>query len=280
MHTPVLLQQTLDALKVQRGGLYIDCTFGAGGHAYEIAKRGGKVLAIDYDKRAVEEKKNEAKVCEIELVYGNYADIETIAEENGFKPCSGILFDLGLSMEQIGQEARGFSYKKERAPLDMRLSTDIDLTAAEIVTNYSEEQLYETLVGGAEELNSRPIVQSIIKSRRLKPIRVVGDLNEAIKLSGQYEKGNLEKVLRRVYQALFIEVNNEYENLRSGLQGAVKCIDTNGVIAVICFHAGHDRIVKRFAKQERLRSKSIKGSHATMQRYERSATLRILQKYA
>jgi len=277
MHTPVLLQETIDALVIKPGRKYIDCTFGSGGHSFEIARLGGDVLALDYDKTAVEKGKAEAKRRNILLVYGNYANIEKIAKVNNYIACAGILFDLGLSMEQLEGD-RGFSYKKEDAFLDMRLSEEIDITAYDIVKSYSENELYEALVKGAEELNSWAIVQSIVRARRINPIKTVGDLNRIVKNGTSLSGQRLEKVLRKVYQALFICVNNEFENLKNGLNGAFKCLGSREIIAVISFHSGQERIIKRFAKDKRLKMKIIRKKGDEARKFERSATLRILKK--
>lgn len=275
-HTPVLLQETLDALQVKGDEKYIDATFGAGGHAYAIAERGGEVLALDYDETTVKSYQDEAKKRGITLIHANYANIETCAKKYKFAPCEGILFDLGLSMEQISGSDRGFSYKQETALLDMRISRELIKSASDIITNYSEDELYETLVQGAEELNSRAIVQSIVRSRRVKPIKTILDLNMAVENGITVRGLQLEKVLRRVYQALFIEVNSEFQNLKAGLQGALRCIKQTGKIVVISFHSGHERIVKRFAKENNLITKVIRKKAHLSYRFERSATIRVL----
>src|SRR3989338_3749648 len=150
MHTPVLLKETIEGLNIRSGGLYIDATAGEGGHLLEIAKRGGKVLGIDADSEQVKRLKDvilgrskattpesdsgQARMTDnIVLVKGNFADIEKIAKKNNFFPVDGILFDLGLSMEQIESSGKGFSYRKINEPLDMRIDSATETTAAELI---------------------------------------------------------------------------------------------------------------------------------------------------
>lgn len=278
IHTPVLLQDVINAIDPQKGKKYIDATFGLGGHSYQIAKSGAEVLSIDYDSVVVERLRDEARSNGVTLVCGNYAQVYELAKENGFVPCDAILFDLGLSMEQLKSGGRGFSFKELSDPLDMRLNQDIETNAAEIIKSFSKDELYEILVSGSEELNSRAIVQSIIRTRRLGAIETVGDLNKAIE-SGVLARGSeLEKILRKVYQALFIYVNNEFENIRQGLAGAYDCLLPGGKILVIGFHTGHERVVKRFSKEKGMKMKVVKGKGGQIAKFERSATLRILTK--
>lgn len=265
MHTPVLLKEVLDGLNVKKGLRYIDATYGEGGHSREIIKKGGEVLAIEWDEER-------SKLEGIKLVRGNFADIETIAKENDFYPVDGILFDLGLSMEQIGKSGRGFSYERYGEPLDMRISKKINITAGEIINSFEQKKLYEIFAGNSEEVNSWPIAKAIHGARLIGKIETVGDLVGVIK-----KISNDKSCLRRIFQALRIEVNGEFENLKSGLKQSIRLIKKNGVIAVITFHSLEDRIVKNFVKTQGLRfvfkkpiiSKSGKA-------YERSAKLRII----
>lgn len=278
MHQPVLLQETLQALNIVQNGLYIDATFGAGGHAKEIVERGGKVLALDADNWTVKKYKETALLSNIKLVCGNYEKIYEIAKNNNWVPCQGILFDLGLSMDQIGETERGFSYKKEHDLLDMRLDDTIDRNASDIIKNYSEQELYATLVRGAEELYTRTIVQSIVRTRRITPITHVFELNNVIQTATGLRGERLEKIYRRVYQALYIEVNDEFEALKRGLEGAYTCLEENGRIVIICFHSGHDRIIKQFKREHTVKMIVIKPKFGSIARFERSATIRILIK--
>jgi 16S rRNA (cytosine1402-N4)-methyltransferase len=272
-HTPVLLQETLTALNVQRKGIYIDATFGLGGHTKEILSQGGKVLGIEWDQASLERRQKELSEKELILVSGNFADIEQIAHEHGYDKVDGILFDLGLSMWQIRESGRGFSYEKDDEPLDMRIGEGGTQTAADIINSYSEQQLYDIFTKNAEELNSRAIAHIIVQSRRLRQIDTVGELKKAIQHVG---KGT--STLARIFQALRIEVNSEFDNVTRGLDGALSLLKSDGRIVVITFHPSEDRIVKQWIRGHKDRVlASKKAVRSKMgQRFERSALLRVI----
>jgi len=272
MHTPVLLKEAIAALEVKKGEGYIDATFGEGGHSREILKLGGRVLGIEWDERKFKVQGSRLKVFKnLRLVWGNFRDIEKIAKENGFYPVDGVLFDLGLSMEQIEKSGRGFSFKKKSEPLDMRISQTLKKTAADIVNNLSAQELYEIFARNSEEINSWAIAQAIVSARRLKKIVTVGDLLAAVD-----EK---EEVLRRIFQALRIEVNDEFTNLKKGLLGAVNILKKEGRVVVITFHPGEDRLVKQFVRQGQLKFLTVKPVIKKLgRRFERSAKLRVFSR--
>lgn len=281
MHTPVLLQEVIEALNVKPGGSYIDATVGEGGLLKELVRRGGKVLGIDWDREQIQHAmfnlKNNVKESDIVFTHGNFSDIEEIAKKHHFFPVDGIIFDLGLSMNQIRSSGKGFSYKKESDMLDMRLDpTQQKATAAEIINHSSAEQLYEIYTRFSEEINSRSIADTIVRTRTVKPIKFVGDLTAVIdKVLGR----NDEKTYARIFQALRIAVNNEFENLKKGLKGALHLIKYEGIIVVISFHSLEDRIVKRFIKEHGLCSKKEKSTAFRKRAFfERSATLRVINK--
>jgi 16S rRNA (cytosine1402-N4)-methyltransferase len=277
MHTPVLLQKAVAGLKVKPGNLYIDATVGEGGHLKEILKEGGKILAIDWDQQQISKLKSELKQTgNVSFAVGNFSDIESIAKQNNFYPVSGILIDLGLSLGQIRESKRGFSFKNLEEPLDMRISSDLKYTASDIINSFSEQELYEVLAGNAEEVNSRPIVEAIVRARTLKPVEKVSQLLSVIdQVLGHKDA----KTYARVFQALRITVNNEFNNLRNGLNSAMNVLSQEGRLVVITFHSLEDRIVKRFITENNLRQinhKVIKGSREKS--FERSAQLRIIEK--
>ncbi|MCL4376821.1 MAG: 16S rRNA (cytosine(1402)-N(4))-methyltransferase RsmH, partial [Actinobacteria bacterium] len=167
MHHSVLLQQAIEALNIKSGLLYIDATFGEGGHSIEILKHGGKVLAIDWDKNQINNfiLRQPKFNSEIKFVQGNFANIETIAKENYFNPVDGILFDLGLSMFQITNSNKGFSYKMENEILDMRIDQTSSLKASDVIQDYDQDQLYEIFSRYGEDINSQKIANTIVKMR-------------------------------------------------------------------------------------------------------------------
>ena len=213
MHTPVLLEQVIKALDIRKGGLYIDATFGEGGYSKAILDKGGKVLGIDLDPEQIINNHPPAGGSNInlKLVEGNFADIEKIAKKNNFYPVDGIVFDLGLSMRQINHSGRGFSFKKLSEPLDMRMSTDTEMTANYLLNRLSEPQLYEIFAKNSEEINSQKIAHEIILKRQFKKLEIVGDLINCIdKAVGEHDNN----AYRRIFQALRIQVNDEFNNLK------------------------------------------------------------------
>ncbi len=275
MHTPVLLQQTLEVLQVTPGKRYIDATYGLGGHTREILAQGGQVLGIEWDAQSLQLRRREAQGDDtnLTLISGNFADIEQIATEQGWTSVDGILFDYGLSMWQIRESGKGFSYEQDDEPLDMRIDDTLSTTAEDIITSYSEEQLYDTFTRNAEEVNSRAIAHALVQSRRLSPIHTVGELKKALKTV----KGDMG-TLARVFQALRIEVNHEFDNLTRGLDGALNILSSDGRIVIITFHPSEDRMVKHWTRTHDVHTtkKALRAKQG--QRFERSALLRVITK--
>lgn len=275
MHTPVLSDSALGGLDIKAGGAYIDATAGEGGHIKKMLERGARVLGIDADGNQIKILEEKFKNNEsLKLVIGNFSEIEEIAKEQGFFPVDGILFDLGLSYSQLADSGKGFSYKEEKEPLDMRLNKKIEKTAADLINSLNEDELYEIFAKNAEEINSRAIAQAIVGARRLRKLLTVGDLTRLIdKVIGRKDT----KIYSRVFQALRMAVNQELENLKKGLIGATKIIGSHGRIAIITFHSVEDRLVKRFIKENKFKEE-IKSRGDRTKSYERSATLRIFKK--
>lgn len=276
MHTPVLLKEAVDGLNVKPGGFYIDATVGEGGHLREITSRGGRVLGVDADEEQIKRLTfNVQRSTNIRLVVGNFADIERLTKENNFYPADGVLFDLGLSMTQIGSSGRGFSFKNRQEPLDMRLSLENETTAAGLVNSLSEDELYELFARNSEELNSRAVAQVVDRAGRMNKILTVGDLTDAI---NTVVKDDRERVQGRIFQALRMSVNKEIESLKKGLQGATKILRKGGRISAISFHSVEDRLIKRFITENKLKqiNKNVIKSK-TGKKFERSAKLRVIQ---
>lgn len=273
MHRSVFLEEAIRALEVKEGKRYIDATLGGGGHTSKILKLGGKVLAIEWDDERFKSSKFRG-FKNFRLVLGNFEEIEKIAKTNNFYPVDGVLFDLGLSMEQLDSSGRGFSFKKENEPLDMRISRKLKWTAADFVNSLSAKKLYEVFARYSEEINSWPIAQAIVNARRLKEIKTVGDLRRVI--DSLELKGKKESILRRIFQALRIKVNDELENLKQGLEGAVKILNKNGRIVVISFHSLEDRIIKQFIQKNNLKILNKKVAiKRQREKFERTAQMRV-----
>jgi len=274
MHTPVLLEQVMEALEIKKDGLYIDATFGEGGYSQAIVNAGGKVLALDLDQTQISN--SQLSMNGLKLVEGNFGDIESIAKENNFYPVDGVVFDLGLSMRQINQSGRGFSFKRLNEPLDMRMSINTEMTAKYLLNHLSEAELYEVFAKNSEEINSQKIAREIVIRRSFKKLEIVGNLINCIDHAIGEPDNN---VYKRIFQALRIQVNGEFENLKKGLDGARKIIKDEGRIAVVTFHSLEDRIAKKFSKSQGLKlldKKPIMNRRG--RNFEKSAKLRLIVK--
>ncbi|HEX7542586.1 MAG TPA: 16S rRNA (cytosine(1402)-N(4))-methyltransferase RsmH [Patescibacteria group bacterium] len=274
MHTPVLLEQVIEALDIKKDGLYIDATFGEGGYSKAILDKGGKVLGLDLDPEQISNFK--FQISNLQLIEGNFEDIEKIAKQNNFFPVNGVVFDLGLSMRQISQSGRGFSFKKLNESLDMRMSLKTEMTAKYLLNRLSESELYDVFARNSEEINSQKIAHEIIIKRQFKKLETVEDLTNCIDKAIGEQDNNAYK---RIFQALRIQVNSEFENLKKGLIGAVKIIKDDGKIAVVTFHSLEDRIVKNFSKTQGVKLLNKKPIiNRRGRNFEKSAKLRILIK--
>lgn len=249
-HVPVLVEEVADGLAVGPGGRYIDCTVGGGGHAIAILERsspGGQLLGLDADPEAIgiaRERLSAYQDC-ILLVNENFVHLRTVAEEAGFHPVHGILFDLGLSSFQLGSESRGFSFRAESA-LDMRFSPEQAETAEGIVNSLTEAELVHLLQTYGEEPHSRRIARSIVRER---PIRTTLQLARTVELAVGGRKGRIHPATR-TFQALRIAVNRELQHLQTALEQALGLLGAGGRLAVISYHSLEDRIVKRFMQRE------------------------------
>ncbi len=277
IHTPVLLKSAVEGLKVKKRGRYIDATVGQGGHLEKILLLGGKILAMDLDSEQIKRLREKYKDNQnLIFVNNNFSHIEKVAKKQDFDPVDGILFDLGLSLNQIKKSGRGFSYKKLEEPLDMRISKRFKTTAKDIIKSLSEDNLYEIFSRYSEELYSRSIAQAIVRTRTIRKIKTVEDLLKIIdKVVGKKNT----RVYGRIFQALRIAVNNEIENLKQGLSGSLKIIKKDGRIVVISFHSVEDRVVKEFTKKNNLKlltKKIMKRGKGAI--FERSARLRVIKK--
>jgi len=271
-HTPVFLTEAVDALDIKKDEKYIDATYGEGGHSQEIMNRGGQLLAIDADSSQVDK-----SVDTIHVVQGNFADIQQIAESESYVPVSGILFDFGLSMGQILDGGKGFSFDKREDPLDMRLK-ETGMTVAEYLQNTDPETLKYELMKYSEDIYSPKIAQKIIQNRSSQRIEKVQDLITIIDSVIKADITTQKKSYARIFQALRIIVNDEMKSIKKGLQGALNITQKNGKIVIITFHSLEDRIVKSFARNCAQVSESV--IHVEKNRrlapFERSAVLRVL----
>ncbi len=249
-HIPVILNESIEALNIQPGGRYIDCTIGGGGHAAAILENsspGGQLLGIDADPEAVEVARERLNVygSSVLIVNDNFVNLEAICIKNDFVPVHGILFDLGLSSLQLNGSGRGFSFKYA-APLDMRFSPAQKVTAADIVNQSSENELAYLIRKYGEEGYSHRIAKNIVAKR---PIKTTLELARTIERAVGSRRGRIHPATK-TFQALRIAVNDELENLESALKQAVSMLGFEGRLVVISYHSLEDRIVKNFFKQE------------------------------
>lgn len=262
-HIPVLLNEVLEALNVKPGEKYIDCTYGGGGHFLGIEKAGGIVLGIDQDP--------EAKAP----VHGNFAHLKNIAQEHGFDPVSGILFDLGVSSHQLETDYRGFSFNKD-APLDMRMDQTLGPTAADLVNAGSESELANLFWKFGEERFAKAIAREIKKTK----IETTDQLAKAVLRARPARKAGRGKdrthPATRIFQALRIAVNDELAGLESALPQAVELLKPGGKLVVISFHSLEDRIVKNFMKKSELITPT--DEEVSENPRSRSAKMRVYEK--
>ena len=248
-HTSVLLRECVEALNIRPDGVYVDGTLGMGGHSLEIARRldrGGRLIAIDRDRRAIEaagERLAEYR-DRVTLVHGNFRDLSMILDEQGVEKADGMLFDLGVSSPQLDNPERGFSYMAD-APLDMRMDVSESLTAWFVVNKWPEERLRQILYSYGEERYAPRIAAAIVRRREQAPIDTTLELAEVIRdampAAGRREKQHPAK---RSFQAIRIAVNDELGAVSQLMEEAADRLRPGGRLAVICFHSLESRIVK------------------------------------
>ncbi|KWX07416.1 16S rRNA (cytosine(1402)-N(4))-methyltransferase RsmH [Hydrogenibacillus schlegelii] len=247
---PVLLQETIEALRIRPDGWYVDATFGRGGHSGAILARltSGRLIALDRDPAAI--RAGEARFPEalragtLRLVKANFVDLGRVLEGLGAPAIDGIVFDLGVSSPQLDDPARGFGYQVE-APLDMRMDPEQPLTAYAIVNGADEATLQRILRDYGEERFFRQIARAIVRARAKAPIRTTTELAEIVKAAiPAPARRTGPHPARRTFQALRIAVNDELEALRRALRQAIDRLRPGGRIAVISFHSLEDRLVK------------------------------------
>ena len=249
-HVPVLLKETVDALAIRKGGRYVDGTFGRGGHAREILRRGGEVLGIDRDEEAV------AAAGGMKVVKGNHGEIERIVHENGWKEVDGVLLDLGVSSPQLDDAGRGFSFLRD-GPLDMRMDRSVGVTAAELVNFESAERLEEIFRNWGEEPGAHRIAKAIVRAREERGVRFETTRQLADFIEGVRGRHGGHHPATRIFQALRMEVNDEMGGLKRALDGGMKILKPGGRFAVITFESLTDRCVKRFFAEHVGRMRSL-----------------------
>ncbi len=253
-HTSVLLEETVDGLNIKPDGIYVDGTLGGGGHAYEVCSRlgsKGRFIGIDQDEAAIEAAG--ARLSDfgerVTIVRSNYCDMKLRLQELGIDKVDGIVLDLGVSSYQLDTAERGFSYRVD-APLDMRMDRRQEMTAKDIVNDYSEMDLFRIIRDYGEDKFAKNIAKHIVMEREKGPIETTGQLIEIIKraipMKFQKTAGHPAK---RTFQAIRIELNRELEVLKNTLDDMIDLLNKDGRICIITFHSLEDRIVKSIFKK-------------------------------
>lgn len=251
-HTPVMLPEALSWLTPKDGGLYVDATVGLGGHAraiLEASSPGGQLLGIDADAQAlaVARENLAAYGGRVGLAHGWNRHIVALTRGHGWETVDGVLFDLGVSSLQLDAADRGFAFSQE-GPLDMRMSTEAELTAAELVNEWPEAELSRIIYEYGEERHARRIASAIVARR---PLETTADLAAVVRRAIPRTRGSWRiDPATRTFQALRIAVNGELEFLQQALEGAVQLLKPRGRLVVIAFHSLEDRIVKRYFARE------------------------------
>jgi 16S rRNA (cytosine1402-N4)-methyltransferase len=249
-HYSVLLNETIENLNIKPDGIYVDGTLGGGGHAYQVASRlseKGRLIGIDQDADAIAAAGERLKEFgdKITIIRSNYANMKEELHRIGVEKVDGIVLDLGVSSFQLDTPERGFTYRDENAPLDMRMDDRQSLTAKDIVNGYSEMDLYRIIRDYGEDKFAKNIAKHIVQERAKKPIETTGELTEVIRASipmkVQVTGGHPAK---RTFQAIRIELNKELEVLQNNLDDMIDLLNPGGRICIITFHSLEDRIVK------------------------------------
>ncbi len=244
-HNPVLLHQTVDGLDIKPNGIYVDVTFGGGGHSKEILRRlgpNGKLFAFDQDEDALANALPDERFT---LINENFRFIKRFLRFHGVKAVDGILADLGVSSHQFDVPERGFSTRFD-AELDMRMSQKNDLNAYRVVNEYEEQDLRRVFFDYGELKNAPVLARTIVEARQHRPIKTTDELKEVLKKYLPEKVRN--KILAQIYQAIRIEVNQEMDVLKEFIEQSLEILKPGGRFSVISYHSLEDRLVKRFIK--------------------------------
>lgn len=255
-HKSVLLYETVDELNIKPDGIYVDGTLGGGGHSYEIAGRlseGGRLIGIDQDEDAIKaaSKRLEPYMDRVTIVRNNYCNMDKVLDELGIDKVDGIMLDLGVSSYQLDAADRGFTYNVDTA-LDMRMDQRQEITAKDIVNEYSEFDLYRIIRDYGEDRFAKNIAKHIVAARQEKPIETTFELNDIIKAAIPMKvRATGGHPSKRTYQAIRIELNKELEVLENSIDMMIDRLKLEGRLCIITFHSLEDRIVKtRFRNNE------------------------------
>jgi len=261
-HIPALLKESIDGLNIRPDGIYVDVTFGGGGHSMEILKslKTGKLIAFDQDEDAAENIPDDRRFM---FLNQNFRFLKNNLLYNGISSIDGLIADLGVSFHQFDEPERGFTFRQD-APLDMRMNRSGSLTAAYILNNYEEEALADIFYRYGELTNSRRIAREVANARTNEPVLTVKHLEDAIGKLAPFRQEH--KFYAKVFQALRIEVNHEIDYLKEMLEQALELLNHGGRLVVLSYHSLEDRLVKNFMRSgnfEGEESKDFYGNTST-----------------
>jgi 16S rRNA (cytosine1402-N4)-methyltransferase len=269
-HVPVLFFEALEALQVKAKGIYVDCTFGGGGHSKGILEKlgsEGKLIAFDQDADALKNVPDDQRVV---FVPNNFRHLQRFLRLHGYPKVDGLLADLGVSSHQFDAGERGFSTRFE-GPLDMRMDQRQEATASDILRKFSEQELHKLFEQYGEVTNSKTLAKQVVQQRNNTPLKTIAQLKAMI---SPVVKGNPKKYFAQVFQALRIEVNEEMGALKEMLEQIPEILNPGGRVAIITFHSLEDRLVKNFFRSGTFDEQDDNP----LSRHERRNELKIITK--
>ncbi len=260
-HEPVLAREATDTLVGNPSGVYVDATFGGGGHSRLILEKlddSGRLLAFDKDKDALDNAIDDKRFT---LIHSDFRFLKNMLRFHGIKEIDGLLADLGISSHQIDEVKRGFSYRGD-APLDMRMNRDTDISALEVLNEYPKEKLEEIFMLYGELKNAHRIAGAIVRHRKNHPLTTTAQLVEAVrKFTPKHQPS---KFLSKLFQAIRIEVNGELDALKELLMQSAELIKPGGKLVVITYHSLEDRLVKHFIRSGNFEDKPVRDFYGNI----------------